>query len=413
MRQREITFFLAGFLLCSALAGGVDAGARRQAVEDGAVRVRQAAELEHAEYHKGFSIGGFPIVNYNSDNGLGLGAGIAMFDYGDGVEPYRHAFYVSGFVTTRWVQNHAVDWYAPNLGGTELDWRLKLQFRRQIDTPYFGIGNTTDYDRGLANPGSDRFVTKRYYQYIHTTPSALLQLRHPIAGDLSVLTGYSFRYNIHETYENSLLETEKPRGWDGGIASMVHLGLVYDTRDRVTDTRSGHWIELIARASPRFLGSSSDFFGVTLADHHYVNPIGDLVLANRLLIDVLWGAVPLSEMFRFGDSAATDGLGGAWSLRGLHAHRFIGKIKVVANPEVRYRFLTWRWWGARFDLGAIAFFDVGRVWRDVAEDGPFGKFHWGAGGGFRLVWNQNFLARFEVGGSVEGYGIYIEIFAPY
>ena len=47
-------------------------------------------------------------------------------------------------------------------------------------------------------------------------------------------------------------------------------------------------------------------------------------------------------------------------------------------------------------------------------DGYTGKnMHWAGGGGLRLVWNENFLARFEVGASVEGYGIYIEIFSPY
>ncbi len=372
-----------------------------------------AAPEDVEDYHSGFSIGGFPIVNYNSDNGVGLGAGIAMFDYGDGVEPYRHAIYINGFVTTKWVQNHAIDWYAPKLGGSPLDLRLKLQFRRQIDTHYFGIGNTARNDRGLSHKGSDRYVSRRYYQFAHSTPEVLLQLRVPLVGALALLTGYSFRYGIHEIYRDSLLDLERPLGWDGGVTSMLHAGLVFDTRDRITDTSRGHWIELITRTNLRIFGAGTDFFGVTLADHHYVNPVGDLVLANRLLVDVLVGDAPLSELSRFGDTSGTEGLGGAWSMRGYTTRRFIGKVKVVVNPEIRYRFLTWHWWGQRLDLGGVGFFDVGRVWGGIARDGPHGLIHWAGGGGLRLVWNENFLARFEAGASLEGYGIYIEIFSPY
>ncbi len=374
----------------------------------------RAAPLEADEdYHSGFSIGGFPIINYNSDNGVGLGAGIAMFDYGDGIEPYRHAIYVNGFVTTKWVQNHAIDWYAPRLGGTGLDLRLKVQFRRQIDTHYFGIGNTTRNDRGLCKKSSARFISRRYYQFMHSTPEVLLQLKYPLIGALSLLTGYSFRYGIHRTYRDSLLDAERPVGWDGGVTSMLHAGLVFDTRNRPTDTYRGHWIELITRTNLRVFGAATDFFGVTLADHHYFNPVGDLVLANRLLVDVLVGDAPLSELSRFGDTSNTEGLGGAWSLRGYTTRRFIGKVKVVVNPEIRYRFLTWHWWGQRLDLGGVGFFDFGRVWKDLSGDGPDARVHWAGGGGLRLVWNENFLARFEVGASVEGYGIYIEIFSPY
>ncbi len=388
-------------------------GQARRGPEEAPARPRLAPSEVADGSRSGFSIGGFPIVNYNSDNGLGLGLGVAMFDYGDGVKPYRHAFYLSGFITTKWVQNHAIDWYAPKLGGSLLDWRLKLQFRRQIDTHYFGLGNTTRFDRGLSDPGSERFVSRRYYQFIHTTPTALLQLRYPLVGALSLLTGYGFRYTWQESYEDSLLREQKPYGWGGSRGSQLIAGLVFDTRDRVTDTRSGHWIELLTRTNLRYLGATSDFFGVTLADHHYFNPVGDLVLANRILLDVLVGDVPLAELPMFGDSAGTDGLGGAWSLRGFATRRFVGKVKLVVNPEVRYRFLTWHWWGQRFDLGGVAFFDFGRVWKDLGTDGPWGRVHWAGGGGLRLVWNENFLARFEVGGSIEGYGIYIEIFAPY
>ena len=394
VRRHSLTSLLAALLLITEAASG-------------------QAEVKSDDYHTGFSIGGFPIVNYNSDNGLGLGAGLAMFDYGPGLEPYRHAFYISALITTRLVQNYAVDWYAPRLGGTALDWRLKLQFRRQIDAHYFGLGNTSEVHPRFIDKHSDRFISRHYYQFIHSTPSALLQLRYPLVGALSLMTGYSFRYNLHATYEDSLLDAERPLGWDGGFISMLQVGLVFDTRNRTTDTSRGHWIELLTRTNLRYIGGSTNFFGVTLADHHYFTLVGDLVLANRLLVDVLVGDVPLSEMPRFGDSAATDGLGGAWSLRGFTTRRFIGKVKIVLNPEVRYRFLTWHWWGQRLDLGGVGFFDVGRVWKDLSPDGPPGTFHWAGGGGLRLVWNENFLARFEAGGSVEGYGIYIEIFTPY
>ncbi len=395
-----------------ALGASIPAGPRRAPAIEASLP-RAVLEQEALDSKRGLSWGAFPIITYNSDIGLGLGLGLAIFDYGEGRRPYRHALLLSGFISTELAQKHTIDWSAPNIGGSGLSLRVKTQFDRQIDAMYFRLGNLAPYDPRYTNPRNAAFVSKKYYLFRHSTPSLNTQLRIPLSGPFELWAGYSFRYHLVEPYQDSLLSIERPLGVDGGVTSMLHFGLILDTRDRPTATSAGHWIELSLRASPKLLGSSTNFGGLTLADHHFFNPVGGLVLANRVLLDMQIGSVPFSELNQFGDTAMTDGLGGAWSMRGFSANRFIGKIKLLINPEIRYRFLTWRWWRQRFDLSVVGFLDAGRVWRDYAADGPLGKIHVSGGGGLRLVWDQNFLARFEVGGSREGPRFFVEIAAPY
>lgn len=411
MSARVLGSILAVVVVGALRLPAADAAVRaRRSAEDASARTRDMA-IGLSDYHRGWSVGVVPLANYTSDTGFGLGAGLALIDYADGRDPFRNAFFIKGFVTTRWVQHHAAQWEAPRVGGSDLSVWVRAEFRRQLDANYFGIGNTTPRDGALVDPESPRYITERYYQYLQMGPSLVAQVRHPLWRKLSVLGGYTFRYLYVDPYEDSLLLAERPRGYEGGFTSMLHAGLELDTRDCKPLTRTGHWIELSARVSTQYLGGSETFGGVTLSDRHYWNPVGDLVLAHRLVVDLLFGAVPFHQLLRFGDAGLTDGLGGAWSIRGISAHRYIGRIKVVFNPEVRQHVLTWHWFGARFDLGAVGFFDVGRVWAEYAEDGPPWNLHWGAGGGFRLAWNESFVARFEAGGSYEGAKFYVELFA--
>lgn len=389
---------------------GPAAAAPRRAAEDASGRARAVA-VGPSDYHRGISFGVVPLANYTSDTGFGFGAGVALIDYADGEEPFRNAFFLKGFITTRWVQHHAVQWEAPRLAGSDVSIWTRAEFRRQLDANYFGVGNTTDYRGALTDPDSPHYLTDHYYQYLQMGPTLVAQVRHPLYRKLGLIGGYTFRYLYIDPYEGSLLERERPRGYQGGFTSMLQAGIELDTRDAKPLTRSGHWVELAVRFASRYLGGSDTFGGVTLSDRHYWNPVGDLVLAHRLIVDLVFGEVPLDELRRFGDFGLTDGLGGAWSIRGHSANRYIGRVKVVLNPEVRQHIYTWSWWGARFDLGVVGFFDVGRVWADYERDGAPWNIHWGGGGGFRLAWNENFVARFEAAGSYEGAKFYVELFA--
>lgn len=406
---------IAGFALVAVGLAPARAAASRARPRASEVEVArpQTPAVGLSDYHRGFSFGIVPLANYTSDTGFGGGLGLALIDYADGREPFRNAIFIKGFLTTRWVQHHAAQWEAPHIGGTPLSVWVRTEFRRQIDANYFGIGNTAAWDGALTNPESERYVTQRYYQFLQMGPAVVARLSYPLVWKLSLEAGYTFEYLYVETYADSLLAAQRPLGADGGFTSMLHVGLVLDTRDRRITTRRGHWVEFSTRVSSRYLGGSTNFGGVTLSDRHYWNPVGDLVLAHRLLVDLLYGEVPFFHLSRFGDGALSDGLGGAWSLRGLAQHRYIGRIKIALNPEVRHHVLTWHWLGARFDLGAVAFFDVGRVWAAYEADGPTWNLHWAGGGGLRLVWNENFLARFEAGFSYEGPRIYVELWAPF
>ena len=80
-----------------------------------------------------------------------------------------------------------------------------------------------------------------------------------------------------------------------------------------------------------------------------------------------------------------------------------GQIKLIANVELRSRFLFFRMSGQPASLGAVAFFDAGRVWADYEArpelDGGGHPLAVGLGGGLRLRVGETFIVRFDVGWS--------------
>ena len=111
--------------------------------------------------------------------------------------------------------------------------------------------------------------------------------------------------------------------------------------------------------------------------------------------------------------------GGGRSLPGVPLQRFAGKIKVVANGELRGTILTLARGKQRVRLGAVAFGDAARAladWHPVylegrSVDGPWTRIAVGVGGGLRVAWGETFVIRADVGYSpTEGtHALYIGV----
>jgi hypothetical protein len=81
--------------------------------------------------------------------------------------------------------------------------------------------------------------------------------------------------------------------------------------------------------------------------------------------------------------------------------------------------LPFRVAGQRFNLGAIAFVDAGRVWADYGDveiageslDDGFANFAMGMGAGLRLKWGETFIVRVDPGYSPteKTFGLYINV----
>jgi outer membrane protein assembly factor BamA len=412
-----------------------------------AVLAAPGAQAE-GEKPTGWALQGLPIVGYNSDEGFGLGVKLLLLDRADGTyEPYRYSIWLQLFQTTGGISSHVLDFDAPNAFGTE--WRLGGRLRYGFDkfAPYYGLGNTTEYQPELSDcddrvalqanpdlcPGNPEFRGLRYYTYqLGTFPEIELNVRRALFGPWKIFAGYRFRLNelrahytgedLGQTGDSRLIEDARGgllTGLDGSVVdpvsvrlSEVVLAVQFDLRDQETSATDGMFHELAARVGSRFIGSQYDYWGVTVHLRYYRSiPFMERppVLAFRLLGDVLGGEVPVFRLPTFGGLNGKDGLGGSTSIRGILKNRIQGAVKLLGNAELRWIPFAFEVWKQRFELGGVAFFDTGRVWSDLRFlDG--GGLSSGVGGGLRVVWNREFVVRVDygVGLSDPTRGFYIE-----
>jgi hypothetical protein len=142
------------------------------------------------------------------------------------------------------------------------------------------------------------------------------------------------------------------------------------------------------------------FGGVFLDGRSYVDLAGDwLVLATRVMGDMLFGEVPFYEMTRAGSFEIVDFPGGRLGLPGIPEGRYAGRIKIGANLELRSMFLKFRLMGTPVRVGALVFADAGRVWADwkpdPERDGRGVGLKWGVGGGIRIQYGEAVMMRLD------------------
>jgi outer membrane translocation and assembly module TamA len=95
---------------------------------------------------------------------------------------------------------------------------------------------------------------------------------------------------------------------------------------------------------------------------------------------------------------ASNGLGGATNLRGYRETRFSGRSSLYTNSEVRVGLITVRGDVLPGTIGAVGFFDAGRVWTDGESSSLW---HTGYGGGVWFDLVGELLLRVTAGRSSE------------
>jgi len=347
---------------------------------------------------------GLPIFNYNSDEGFGMGGLASLYWQRPGVAPYARMLRLQIFVTTKVVQAHELRWDWLRLAGTRLRWSGRAGYFSTRVRTYCGLGNRVSCDaakaeeaaeaRGLpaGSEALDDFV-RHYYLRRFVDFWATTNARYPITGRLWAFSGLRASYYVPDPYEGSLYQQAYPDG-ERGLASALHAGLVFDTRDNEPAPRCGVWLEASLRAASPILGSSWTYGGANATARLY-RPLGDrLVAATRLAADVLVGDPPVEELGYMGGTQWYSAFGGLDAGRGVRLHRYLGRVKLIAQQEIRWS--AWR--GRRLALGLAGFVDAG--WIGLALDevgGDPDRVLWSAGGGLRATWKGNFVVRADVG----------------
>ncbi len=383
-----------------------------------------------------WQFGGLPALGYDADNGLLVGA-IGNVYFRDGVtEPYRLALQLQILITHKLVQDHALKFDALKVADLPLRLTGSVGWSQSLTQNYCGQGLQVTCDdtlaeaeadkRGLSGGDRDDFV-RRFYLHRFMNPFVGVTGRWaftPLPARFEAFGGWRGSVYIPGTwadddgdgeadlfpYPGSFYEREFPQG-EGGFASVLQAGVMLDTRDNEPSPRRGFWVETSVRAATPAWGSTWSWAGANATARTYL-PILDgdaprrLTLANRVVVDAVVGDIPIQELVRPGGFTEYLSFGGADMGRGIRVQRYVGKLKVFGQSELRWRIVEWEMFGSAFALSTNAVVDVGYVGVEVFDQQPGGQIPVGGGGAVLFHWNENFMLRVEVATSaIEGYGI--------
>ena len=380
---------------------------------------------------------GLPLVGYDSNIGLGLGAGGHYTLTGSRTDPlfaytpYRHRIYAQVWFTTGGYQQHFVSYDGYYVGGSPYRLRAVLQFERNTNANYFGNGTATladlsyhwtsyaKYDAAVNAAGS------RYFHYGYVKPQGQVILeRSLVGGRVRALYGLNTQYVAITRYDSSSGPTTKlgidcaaqlASGCNGGWNNSQRAGVALDTRDFDPDPRSGVFVDSTGQWSAKGFGSSANYVRWTTAARAYYSPfpkLADVVLAGRVVYSIQSAGVPFFAMNTLvmagGTDDATDqtGLGGERTIRGYRQDRFIGPVAAAATAEVRWPFVRFTVLRQHFSLQVAPFVDTGRVFDRVGLS--FTDWRVAGGGGLRVGYNRSTIIMFDFGASREDTGFYID-----
>lgn len=381
------------------------------------------------DYRTGYGYAGLPLLNYDSDDGVGFGVKVARYNYGENQRPYKTQLSLQIFFTSRLSMYHELYYDAPNFRGTP--WRIDtyLKLDQVLLNNYYGIGNTADAEcpvftdpsgTDLSDESQGR-VCNYYLSFKKLEPKWILNLRRDLDGPFKLFSGLQVKMTnvVPHTAQvikditsvdvagdwSSYLESEKPYGYGGGIVSYVQGGVIADARDQEASPKFGIFSELSARLGSFNAFQATDsagrfpiYGGLNLTSRHYVQFLPYTVFASRVVADFLVGDVPFFELTSVGGSRDYSAVGGGTSGRGIPSYRYRGKVKLIVSPEIRFTPVeVYAAKTQKINIGLVAFSDLGRVWADYAPDGELLDFHVTVGGGLRVAWNDNFLIRLDYG----------------
>jgi hypothetical protein len=378
-----------------------------------------AAAAAHAD-EATTEIAGLPLVGGDTDVGLGAGVlgNVARLDprfspYAWNVEFGAFFAFKSGFGDPSYEDAYVLV-TVPQLAAGRLRLDVRPSFTKDIDLPYFGLGNHIR-DFSPADPARDFFTR------IH--PALAIDATWRVRAPWYVLGGASYTWNQIELSPTSTLAQDarlaEPFVRDALVIAPEHSvlrvqgAIIYDTRDDPISTYRGQDHQLAIRASPR-MGDAFPY-GYQQLDAQlrlYTTPIPRyLTLAARAVVDVMFGDPPFYELTRYDDTSA---IGGANGVRGVPAYQFYGKVKALANLEARSELVRTRILGKRYVFGVAAFCDAGRLWSELTAahpelDGTGLGLHWGVGGGLRIRQGRTGVIRADVAWSPDArpVGLYL------
>jgi hypothetical protein len=278
----------------------------------------------------------------------------------------------------------------------------RATFQRTINSGYFGLGNAT-----TAGPAPGTTSIGRRYQYLRQEGRAASLMRFATGTPVYIALNVEGVWENPEVYAGTKLEEDTMTivngrrvalGTKASVQGTLLGGIVIDTRDSEFVTRRGIYYQFgLGPTAGASEGIAYGQAGAVLS--HYAPLPGPLIFASRFISSFQSGNVPFYDLQQGGAFEMQNLLGSEQGVRGVPQGRYGGRIKVIANFEIRATFPRFTLLHQRLRFGTTAFFDSGRTWRDYrydpVSDGRKLGLKYGAGGGVFLQWGEAAILRVE------------------
>ena len=378
------------------------------------------SSVDTVKVKKGWNVGPFPAVGYDSDLGFQYGIYSELYNFGDGTfyPGYRDKFSVEVSRYTKGSGVYAFTYDSPHL------WKnhrvlFGIAWLPESMCDFYGYnGYRTPYLKD---------ENKSFYKVSRKQLRVLMDIQGRIKGKLSWMAGiawqkmlmgpvslkkYADADNLYTHYlQSGLIKPDEARG---GNVLQWKGGLVYDSRDIEADPTRGLFGEFIVAFAPDIIDRKGYTFLKTNFSFSYFQPVWGkyITLAARLngqftpfgkapyYIQSNITTVYLRQTF-------SEGLGGNYSLRGILRNRIVGNGMGWLNLEFRFRTRTVRLIKQNWYIAFNPFMDAGAVlqpYRENLQKTSSDRYvfsedkeniHLSAGIGGKLVMNHNFVLSAE------------------
>ena len=378
----------------------------------------------------GWGWGGVPAVAYNSDDGFGGGILASIYRYNGDARPYKWASTVLLYVTTKQVHTHRVEFDFIEVGDKPLRLTTRVEFAATRSANYCGTNPTLFCDEAMAITQADNLglsgaaraeAIDKYNKVRLIQPNAFVSGRYaidPMPHRVELMLAWWGQYLIpgdfqdHAPFAHSQYGADFPGG-EQGMSSTLQAAVMFDNRDNEPAPTSGYWVEASLRGGTPYWGSDWSWFGYNTTWRGYV-PFTEgkrLIGTARVVADGIVGDIPFFVQTRMGGAQIYEAFGGQRAGRGIRLRGLTGKVRFLAQPELRWTFSSFSVSKAKVDLTAIFFSDsayLAQDWQNLDQH----RLAITEGVGMRFAFNKNFIIRTDVGFSaLEDFspGIYIDV----
>jgi hypothetical protein len=398
---------------------------------------------QEKEVKTGWSFGVLPSVTYNTDNGFQYGAFGDVYQYGDGStypDPLHKISWEASHFTkgkTRLYLSYDSKYLIPNMRVN-----ASITFVNDPMYSFWGFNGPAALTHSSWSANKDVTPSINYYGMSRKMYRGLLNVQGHLTEHLNWAAGFNIwkwefgdmreseknenRYSVENTLyrDYQAIGAIREDEADGGWATEMNLGLVYDTRDIEAAPNRGVWVDAYLNGDPfrKYLKACVYFRNYFDIPIHI--PAGDPVFAYRLAWQqTIAGEVPFYMIqnvpLLVQRNMISEGFGSAGTIRGIRENRILAEGFAWANLELRIKLVSFKLFNQYFYIAVNPFFDAGVITKPYRADAfglstsmpvtPSGKrmnqlydetrvgdIVYSGGGGLKIAMNQNFVVSAEV-----------------